>query len=270
MHAKIPPVSITIAGSDCSGGAGIQADLKTFQALKCYGASVLTALTAQNTQGVQSVFPIPASFVAEQLYSLFNDIPINSVKIGMIHNESIIKIISKILQEKKAENIIVDPVMIAKSGHALLSQGAVEALKIELLKLSLCVTPNIPEAEILAGMNIQNKDDIYKAAKLIQKFCPNVLVKGGHYFSEDNLVNDFLLLEDGQEHWITYPRILSTNTHGTGCTFSAAIAAFLARRENLLNSVNKARNYLQKAIQNGVKMNIGKGCGPVDHSGLMG
>lgn len=258
--------ALTIAGSDCSGGAGIQADLKTFQELGCYGMSVITAVTAQNTQGVQSIFPISPTHVEEQIYSIFEDIDVHAVKVGMLFSIEIIESVSRALIKANAKNIVIDPVMIAKSGNPLLNPDATNALKELLFPLATIVTPNIPEAQTLSAVSkCDNDDERIEIAKNIQKFTPSVLIKGGH--SEDkDIVKDLLLISNQKAHWISQPRIHTKNTHGTGCTYSAAIAAYLAQNYSLHDAILTARIYLQGAIQYGANKQIGHGCGPVHHA----
>ncbi len=255
---------LTIAGSDSSGGAGIQADLKAFQALGTYGLSVITALTAQNTQGVKSIQAVSAAFVQEQLEAVLEDIVIDSVKIGMVHSTQIIECIAKILAKYKIKKIILDPVMISKSGSYLLQSDSIQALKEDLIPLCSLITPNIPEAECLTGIKIISLETQYEAGKSLLQYGCDVLIKGGHS-SDHTTVKDIFISQDTEEKVIAYPRIETLNTHGTGCTYSSAIAAYFAQEENLLNAVEKARFYLQGAIQSAKFQKIGCGFGPVDH-----
>lgn len=252
---------LTIAGSDCSGGAGIQADLKTMTAHKVYGMSVITALTAQNTMGVTSVVECTKEFVAEQLDAVFKDIPPDAVKIGMVSNIEIIKIISEKLLEYKVKNIVVDPVMVSTSGCKLISDDAKDVLVKHLLPLADIITPNIPEAEVLSGFNIKTEEDMIKAGAEIGKDLKGaVLVKGGH------LVNDAidLLYQKNENTWFRAERVNNSNTHGTGCTLSSAIACNLAQGYSLEDSVQKAKDYLVGALK--MHMNLGNGSGPLDHT----
>jgi hydroxymethylpyrimidine/phosphomethylpyrimidine kinase len=257
FHAQ--PI-LTIAGSDCSGGAGIQADLKTIAAHYYYGMSVITALTAQNTLGVTAVHDVPPEFVAAQLDAVFTDIPPDAVKIGMVSNAAIIKTVAEKLRFYKAKNIVADPVMVATSGSSLLSDDSVNALVTELLPLAKVITPNIPEAEKLSGIKIGSHLDMETAAKIIaSKTSGAVLVKGGH--SADNA--DDLLYADGVSTWIKGKRVNNPNTHGTGCVLSAAIACNLAAvpKLSLCESVVGAKGFVTRALNRG--LDIGKGNGPL-------
>lgn len=252
---------LTIAGSDCSGGAGIQADLKTITAHKMYGMSVITALTAQNTTGVYGIEESSPEFVGKQIDCIFKDIRPDAVKIGMVSNSKIIEVIAEKLIEYKAENIIVDPVMVSTSGSKLLNDEAMNALITKLIPLAKVITPNIPEAEALCGFQIKNEEDMIKAAKKISKTLKGaVLVKGGH------LVNDAidLLYEDENINWFKAERIDNSNTHGTGCTLSSAIACNLADSKSLDESIENAKAYLTGALR--VGLNLGEGSGPLDHT----
>ena len=252
---------LTIAGSDCSGGAGIQADIKTITAHKMYAMSVITALTAQNKTGVSAIQKASVDFVAKQLDAVFTDISPDAVKIGMVSNVEIIKVIADKLKEYKAENIVVDPVMVATSGSNLLKDNASKALMTDLMPLASIVTPNIPEAEILSGMKINNREDMLSAAKIIgENISGAVLVKGGHYISD---ATD-LLYRKGEHKWFAAKRIANPNTHGTGCTLSSAIACALAAGLELEESIYSAKKYLSGAI--GAQLNLGKGSGPLDHT----
>ena len=251
---------LTIAGSDCSGGAGIQADMKTMAAHKVYGMSVITSLTAQNTTGVYGVLDIDPEFVAKQIDCVFQDIVPEAVKIGMVSNSKIIEVIVDKLKEYKAKNIVVDPVMISTSGSKLLSDEAIDMLKNKLIKIATIITPNIPEAEVLSGMTIKTQEDMLDAAKKISKMLDGaVLIKGGH------LVNDAidLLYREGEYRWFTSERINNNNTHGTGCTLSSAIASNLSKGYSLEDSIEKAKEYLTGALRDG--LDLGKGSGPLNH-----
>ena len=251
---------LTIAGSDSSGGAGIQADLKTFAALGTYGMSVITAVTAQNTCGVTMVQNIELKVVEAQITAVFDDIRVDAVKIGMVSDKEIIKIIAQKLRFYQPPIIVVDPVMVSKSGFQLLAPDACETLIKELLPLATLVTPNLPEATVIVGYEVSNKDDMLKAAKdIITLGAKNVLMKGGHLQeSADDL------LYDGREAtWFTGERINTKNTHGTGCTLSSALAANLALGLSLPEAVRKSKEYITIAINNA--LNIGSGCGPTHH-----
>ncbi|NLZ46156.1 MAG: bifunctional hydroxymethylpyrimidine kinase/phosphomethylpyrimidine kinase [Clostridiales bacterium] len=251
---------LTIAGSDSSGGAGIQADLKTMTAHGLYGMSVITALTAQNTTGVFGIFESTPEFVGKQLDAVFTDIFPDSVKIGMVSNPEIVKVIAQRLELYKAKNIVLDPVMVSTSGSKLMSDDAQNVLVSELLPLARVITPNVPECEILAGIKIQTSNDMVEAGKIIfNKTKVSVLVKGGHRVND---ANDVLINAEGAK-WFFGERIDNPNTHGTGCTLSSAIACGLAKGKTLSESVISAKAYISKAIKDG--MDLGKGSGPLNH-----
>ena len=257
--------SLTIAGSDSSGGAGIQADLKTMTALGVYGMSAITALTAQNTTGVQSIFEVTPKFLEEELDSIFTDIFPDSVKIGMVSNADLIRVISKKLREYNAKNIVVDPVMVSTSGSKLMADGAKDTLLSELFKVADIITPNIPEAEALTGQSIKSKDDMVEAAKKIGEFFDGyILLKGGH--STDDA--DDLLYKNSEKIWIKSEHIENPNTHGTGCTLSSAIASYLAMGHDVPESVRLAKEFITGAIN--AKLDLGKGRGPLNHMWKMG
>ncbi|HEX9654074.1 MAG TPA: bifunctional hydroxymethylpyrimidine kinase/phosphomethylpyrimidine kinase [bacterium] len=252
---------LTIAGSDSGGGAGIQADLKTFHAFGCYGMSVLTAITAQNTLGVQGVHDLPADFVAMQLESVVTDIGVDAAKTGMLSNAEIIRALSKKIRELGIPHLVVDPVMRAKSGDPLLKQEAQSALIEEIVPLADVITPNLPEAEVLAGMaSIKTKEEMKEAAKRIhKKGAKNVLVKGGH--REEDALD---ILYDGKGFTEFFAdKIRVNNTHGTGCTYSAAIAANLALGRNLKGAIAVAKQFITEAIRQSFK--LGQGIGPLNH-----
>ena len=252
--------ALTIAGSDCSGGAGIQADLKTMTMNGVYAMSVITALTAQNTTGVRSIMEVTPEFLREQIDSVFEDIRPDAVKIGMVSSGALIQVIAKQLKAYDAKNIVVDPVMVATSGSKLITDEALSVLKEYLLPIASVVTPNIPEAEILTGMTIQNEADMIQAAKNISEtYHCAVLCKGGHSIND---AND-LLYSDGNYRWFYGKRINNPNTHGTGCTLSSAIAANLAKGYNLETSVERAKNYISGALS--AMLDLGAGSGPMDH-----
>lgn len=251
---------LTIAGSDPSGGAGIQADLKTMTALKTYGMSAITALTAQNTLGVQGVQEVPENFLALELDCIFEDIRPDAVKIGMVSSVALIQVIADKLAYYKAKNVVLDPVMVATSGDALISDGAVQGL-IELLfpQVSL-ITPNIPEIQVLTGERVSSARDMEKAAKLVyDRYGVAVLCKGGHQLND---ANDVLCNEEGLT-WFKGKRIDNPNTHGTGCTLSSAIAAYLAKGETMAGAIEKAKAYLSGALE--AQLDLGHGSGPLDH-----
>lgn len=250
---------LTIAGSDSSGGAGIQADLKTMTVHGVFGMSAITALTAQNTVGVQGIFNSTPEFLKQQLDSVFSDIFPDSVKIGMVSGAELIQTIIQSLKEWKAENIVVDPVMVATSGGVLLEEEGLENLK-ELCEIASLVTPNIPEAEALSDISIQGKEDMEKAGLTLSRDLNTaVLVKGGH---GTNDAND-LLAYGGKLQWFKGQRIENENTHGTGCTLSSAIASNLALGYSLEESIQRAKDYLSKILAD--DLNLGKGRGPLNH-----
>lgn len=251
---------LSIAGSDSSGGAGVQADLKTMLAHGVFGQSVINAITAQNTLGVQEVFDIPASIVAAQIDSVFQDIVPQAVKIGMLSSAEIIETVADKLKIYAPEHIVLDPVMVAQSGGNLMHDSALMSLKTKLLPIASVITPNIYEAECLSGMKINTREDMLAAAKQISQFTNACIVlKGGHI--EGDAVD--LVYTQDQELWLEAQRIDNPNTHGTGCTLSSAIACNLARGEELINAIKGAKNYVNGAIA--AQMDIGKGSGPLDH-----
>ena len=252
--------ALTIAGSDSSGGAGIQADLKTMTANGVYAMSAITALTAQNTTGVTDILESTPRFLSEQLDAIFTDIFPDAVKIGMVSSAELIAVIAAKLKEYKAENIVVDPVMVATSGAKLLRSDAVEALCRELLPLATVLTPNIPEAEILSGMAITDAAGMEAAARLIsEKYGCAVLCKGGHKVNDA----DDLLWREGAGKWFHGKRIDNPNTHGTGCTLSSAIASNLAKGYDLDASVERAKAYISGALA--AMLDLGHGSGPMNH-----
>ncbi|MGN7357890.1 bifunctional hydroxymethylpyrimidine kinase/phosphomethylpyrimidine kinase [Paenibacillus sp. SAF-054] len=254
--------ALTVAGSDSSGGAGIQADIKTFQELGVFGMSAITAVTVQNTLGVQALYPLPADAVAEQMRAVHTDLGIDAIKTGMLLSADIIEAAADQIRAFGSKNVVVDPVMVAKGGAELLRQDAVSALKRRLLPLAMVVTPNIPEAEVLAGMQILTMEDRREAALKISEYGAGVVViKGGHDPATDDAVD---LMYDGQSFTLlSCPRITTKHTHGTGCTFSAAITAGLAKGMPVAMAVRTAREYIQAAIED--TLAIGGGCGPTNH-----
>lgn len=254
-------VSMTIAGSDSSGGAGIQADIKTMTCNGVYAMSAITALTAQNTTGVTGIMAVDADFLKKQIDANISDIWPDSVKIGMVAEGSLIKVIAERLKFYNVKNIVVDPVMVATSGAKLIADEAIEVLKMELLPLATVVTPNIPEAEILSETKINTADDMINAAKIIsEKYSVAVLCKGGHSLND---AND-LLYENGKYKWFNGKRIDNPNTHGTGCTLSSAIASNLAKGYSLEKSVENAKDYISGALA--AMLDLGKGSGPMNHA----
>lgn len=256
---------LTIAGSDSGGGAGIQADLKTFAALGCYGMSAITALTAQNTRGVNAIHPVPADFAAAQIAAVFEDIGADAVKIGMLYSAELIRVVAEQLRRYAAGNIVLDPVMAAQSGDRLIESDAVAAIRDHLMPLAKIVTPNLPEAEVLTGRRIRSREDMAAAAReLARGGGEAVLLKGGHLEGADS--SDLLHL-CRENRFVTLPaeRIVSRNTHGTGCTLSSAVAARLARGDDLETAVRRAKGYLTDALRAGAAYRIGNGHGPVHH-----
>lgn len=254
--------ALTIAGSDSGGGAGIQADLKTFQELEVYGMSAITAVTAQNTLGVQAVYPMSIEAVVEQIQSVASDIGVDALKTGMLFNADIIQAVSEQITLNNWKNIVIDPVMIAKGGASLLQQVAVSALKQKLIPLSLIITPNIPEAEVIIGMEIKSTKDKEAAAKrFIELGVKNVVIKGGH---DTDPLETIDLFYDGTEFaYLKSKRINTENTHGTGCTFSAVITAELAKGKKVYEAVVTAKDFIQAAIEENFP--LGNGHGPTNH-----
>ena len=252
---------VSIAGSDSSGGAGIQADIKTIAAHHLFAETVITALTAQNTLGVTGVHEVPAAFVSEQIDAVFSDIRPDAVKIGMVSSAEIIRVIAAGLDKWHAENIVVDPVMVATSGARLIGEDAVSALIEELLPLASVITPNIPEAQVLCGCELADEETCERAAvSLAQSLGVNVLVKGGHGAHD---ANDVLSTRSGEVRWFRHEAIPTSNTHGTGCTLSSAIACGLACGLSVSDAVAAAKEYLTGALSAG--LDLGKGSGPLDH-----
>ena len=252
---------LTIAGSDSSGGAGIQADIKTMTANGVYAMSAVTALTAQNTTGVTNIMEVTPDFLSDQIDAIFTDIFPDAVKTGMVSSTELIEVISDKLKEYDAKNIVVDPVMVATSGAKLISDDAIETLKKRLLPIATVITPNIPEAEVLSGLEIKSEEDMIAAAKAIyEAFGCAVLCKGGHQIND---AND-LLYRVGDFVWFKGRRIDNPNTHGTGCTLSSAIASNLAKGNDLDTSVKNAKDYISGALA--AMLDLGKGSGPMNHA----
>ncbi len=253
--------ALTIAGSDSSGGAGIQADLKTMTMNGVYAMSAITALTAQNTTGVTGIMEVTPEFLAQEIDAIFTDIRPDAVKIGMVSSSELIHVIAEKLKEYHAEHIVVDPVMVATSGAKLINDDAVTALKEELLPLAQVITPNIPETEVLFGEDVKDAEDMEAAAeKIYRAYGCGVLVKGGHSLND---ANDVLYSERGIS-WFTGRRIRNTNTHGTGCTLSSAIASNLAKGFTLEQSVERAKQYISGALS--AMLDLGAGSGPMNHA----
>lgn len=260
MNTKKRKTTLTIAGSDSSGGAGIQADIKTMQANGVYAMSTITALTAQNTTGVSGIFEVTPEFLGQQLDAVFTDIYPDAVKIGMVASAELVKMIAFKLKEYKAERIVVDPVMVSTSGSRLISEEAIQILKTELFPLASVLTPNIPEAEVLFGASIHSAEDMERAAQAIsEEYHCAVLLKGGHQLND---ANDLLYAEE-KSRWFYGRRIDNPNTHGTGCTLSSAIASNLAKGYGLEEAVERAKEYISGALA--AMLDLGAGSGPMDH-----
>ena len=254
--------ALTIAGSDSSGGAGIQADIKTMTANGVYAMSAITALTAQNTTGVADIMEVTPEFLAKQIDCIFTDIYPDAVKTGMVSSAALIEVIAEKLKAYHAKNIVVDPVMVATSGARLIDETAVGTLKKELLPIATVITPNIPEAEVLAGMDIRSQEDMEQAAvHICHAYGCAVLLKGGHQLND---ANDLLYERNGVSTWFTGRRIDNPNTHGTGCTLSSAIASNLAQGRDLRTSVQFAKEYISGALA--AMLDLGKGSGPMNHA----
>ncbi len=258
------PIALTIAGSDCSGGAGIQADLKTFSALGVYGASVITALTAQNTLGVQAVQPVEHAFITQQLTSVLSDLAVSAIKTGMLPDADAICAVVRVLDDHSGVPVVVDPVLVATSGDKLTTGDVGATLKRDLLPRATVLTPNLPEAAALLETDIATSDveQLRQGQALCDLGARAVLVKGGHGVG---VASRDVLVGVGEPVWFDLPRLATSNTHGTGCTLAAAIAALLARRVGLAEAVARAKRYVWEAINAGRSMTIGAGNGPIDH-----
>lgn len=258
------PIALTIAGSDSSGGAGIQADLKTFTVLGVYGASIVTALTAQNTRGVQGVHGVPAAFITQQFESVLSDLKVCAAKTGMLADRATVEAVAAALARARLPALVVDPVMVATSGDVLLAPDAIEAVRSLLIPLADVVTPNLPEAARLLDAEMAQSEAAMaeQGRKLLALGARAVLVKGGHGESADAV--DILVTAEGVER-LSAPRIATRNTHGTGCTLSAAIAAYMAGGAPLAEAVRRAKQFISRAIEAGQTLGVGEGAGPVDH-----
>ncbi len=256
---------LTIAGSDSGGGAGIQADLKTFSAIGCYGMSVITALTAQNTQGVKAIHAVPPVFAAQQIDAVLTDIGAEAIKIGMLYAAELIETVAETLKKHGAQKIVLDPVMVSQSGDKLLQDDAIEAIKAHLMPLADIVTPNIPEASVLCGKQLKQWSDIESAAEtLAQHGSRSILIKGGH--GDEKKSTDLLFLaRENRFVRLAADRIKTDNNHGTGCTLSSAIASYMAKGHDIEAAVQKAKAYMNQAIAAGAQYQIGHGHGPVHH-----
>lgn len=256
---------LTIAGSDSGGGAGIQADIKAISAMGCFAASAITAVTVQNTVGVQAVHPIPLDILSGQIDAVLSDIGADAVKIGMLHSAEVVEVVAAKIEEHAIRNIVVDPVMVSTSGHRLIEESAVEVLKKRLFPLARVITPNLPEAEILIGRAIHGESDFKAVAQeLADTYGVSVLLKAGH-LTDDILTDYFYNAEDGTLTLLPSKRVDTRNTHGTGCTLSSAFAAALAKGEDLTTAAKSAKSYIEKAIISGADYEIGNGHGPVNH-----
>ncbi|MFZ3084463.1 bifunctional hydroxymethylpyrimidine kinase/phosphomethylpyrimidine kinase [Rhodoferax ferrireducens] len=258
------PRVLSIAGSDSGGGAGIQADLKTFSALGCYGMTAITALTAQNTCGVRAIHAVPPQMLRDQIDAVMEDIGADAVKIGMLHSPEIVQTVAQAIDRHAMQHVVFDPVMVATSGAVLIDDAAIEVLVRELFGRAAVITPNLDEAALLVGYPLGSKQDMERAAlDLLAKGARAVLLKGGHL--PGHTVMDLLLSAGGEKLWMEAPRIDSPNTHGTGCTLSSAIAAYLALGASLPDAVQQARNFVREALQAGAQVRTGKGSGPLNH-----
>lgn len=261
---KYPRV-LTIAGSDSGGGAGIQADIKTISACQCYAASAITAVTVQNTLGVQDVHPVPVGIIEQQIRCVLDDIGADAIKLGMLHSADVVRCVAHLLNIYKPLNVVLDPVMVSTSGHALLDAQAVEVLQRELLPLARIITPNLPEASMLLGHELSHTDQLPDAARQLgQAYQTSILLKGGH-LEADRLVDVLYNHETHQMVELPSVRIDTRNTHGTGCTLSSALASFLARGYQLTDAAMAAKKYINEAIIAGARYEIGNGHGPVCH-----
>ncbi len=255
---------LTIAGWDGSGGAGIQADIKTISALGCYATSALTALPVQNTMGVRSIYPIPTEALKEQIIAVLDDIYPDAIKIGMVHTSELAKAIASILKDHPRIPVVFDPVMVATSGHRLIEEETIKTIIEELFPIAAVITPNMDEASILAGMEVKTIEHMYEAGKKILGLgCRSVLVKGGHL--DGDLITSIYFENAETAHQYKFEKYRTNNTHGSGCTLSSAIASFIARGESFESAVNKAQQYVQGAIHAGKDLRIGKGNGPLNH-----
>lgn len=256
---------LTIAGSDSGGGAGIQADIKAVSAMGCYAASAITAVTVQNTIGVQAVHPVPLDILEGQIDAVLSDIGADAVKIGMLHSAEVVNLVADKLQQYGIRNVVLDPVMVSTSGHRLIEETAVEVIKERLIPLARVLTPNVPEAEILIGRKIAGEGDFKDVAEeLAGRYNVSVFLKAGH-LSEETLTDYFYNVEENSLTLLPSRRIHTRNTHGTGCTLSSALAAALARGEELTAAARSAKAYIEQAVISGSEYEIGHGHGPVDH-----
>ncbi|MCW9706955.1 bifunctional hydroxymethylpyrimidine kinase/phosphomethylpyrimidine kinase [Fodinibius salsisoli] len=261
---------LTVAGSDSGGGAGVQADLKTMSALGCYGMSAFAALTAQNTKEVRAIHEVPPTFLAAQIDAVVEDIGVDAVKIGMLFNAELIQAVADRIEEYQLEKVVLDPVMVSQSGHQLIEDEAIEVLQTTLFPLCEVITPNLPEAEKLLDTDIKTEDDIETAARDLLQMGPRaVLLKGGHLLEESESADCLVMALPGDKgidiHWYRSRRIDTSNTHGTGCTLSSAIASARAKGKSLPEAVQTAKNYITEAIRAGSEYQLGEGSGPLHH-----
>ena len=257
---------LTIAGSDSGGGAGIQADIKAISAMGCYAASAITAVTVQNTIGVQAVHPIPLDILEGQIDAVLSDIGADAVKIGMLHSAEVVDLVARMIEKYGIRNLVLDPVMVSTSGHRLIEETAIEVIKEKLMPLVRVLTPNVPEAEMLIGRTISGEEDFPEVAReLAEKYGISVFLKAGHLTGETP-TDYFYNAEDGSTTLLPSKRVYTQNTHGTGCTLSSAIAAALAKGEDLSTAAKSAKSYLEQAIISGADYEIGHGHGPVTHN----
>lgn len=263
---------LTIAGSDSGGGAGIQADIKAISAMGCYAASAITAITVQNTLGVEAVHAVPLEILAGQIDAVLSDIGADAIKIGMLHSAEVVNLVADKIEKYGIKNVVLDPVMVSTSGHRLIEESAIEVIKARLIPLARVITPNIPEAEILAGRKIDSEADFPEIAKILSntsvdnngQAAVSVLLKAGH-LTGDDLIDYFYNAEDGTITTLPSKRVYTRNTHGTGCTLSSAFAAALAKGETLTDAAISAKKYIEQAIISGADYEIGHGHGPVNH-----
>ena len=257
---------LSIAGSDSGGGAGIQADLKAISACGGYGMTAITALTAQNTQGVQGIHAAPPAFLKQQIQSIIEDIGVDAIKIGMLHDVPVIEVVAEMFDDLDQKPVVIDPVMVATSGDRLLEPEAVLTLRNVLLPQATLITPNIPEAEILSGLAITNQETLHEVSQnLALMLGVPVLLKGGHLNLEDGMVDVLSYPNQADPLTLVYPKVDTNNTHGTGCTLSSAIATYLGKGFSLEEAVRQGRAYLQESLEQGAKYKLGQGAGPVHH-----
>ena len=256
---------LTIAGSDSGGGAGIQADIKAISAMGCFATTAITAITAQNTLGITAVHPIPIEMIEDQIDAVLSDIGTDTIKIGMLHSAEVVSVVADKIEQYKIKNVVLDPVMVSTSGHRLIEEQAVEVLQSRLVPMARVITPNIPEAEILAGVKITSEAQFAEVARMLSNGGKNsVLLKAGH-LSEDILTDYLYNAEDDTFTTLPSARVDTKNTHGTGCTLSSALAAALARGFSLTEAAKMAKHYIEQAIISGAEYTIGNGFGAVDH-----